>query len=207
MGEVLVTHHELRHRNLNYPDFKISLFEKRVKAAIEIAERNRWPVILHLEFNDMGEEKAPYYFKQLYTLLEVHAGVTFGLIHMGQVEPHEARALLERHDNIFFLTSHADPITQRSLANRAPGVVAQTGWINLFERGARWKKPWRKLVEQYPDRFVLAFDNVWAQHWKQTYEKKVRFWRKALAQLSNDAALRIGCANAARLWTLDVDCR
>ena len=58
------------------------------------------------------------------------------------------------------------------------------------------------MFVEYPDRFVLAFDNVWEDHWGSLYGEQAAVWRKALADLPHDATHAVAHGNAERLWKL-----
>lgn len=124
--------------------------------------------------------------------LETNKDIPIGLIHMGQLGPETVAPLLEAHPNLFFITSHCNPVVSTSTSQP---------WSNLFEEGA-FKPAWKKIILQYPDRFVLAFDNVFSFHWKGDFLPQVRFWRKALKTLPDDVAAAIAHKNAQRLWNL-----
>ena len=68
--------------------------------------------------------------------------------------------------------------------------------------GRRLKGAWRKLMIDHPDRFILAFDNVFAEHWGDYYLEQIELWRKALETLPEDVAHAIAHKNAERLWHL-----
>ncbi len=61
---------------------------------------------------------------------------------------------------------------------------------------------WKDLMTQNPDRFILAFDNVWPDHWGTYYLRQIALWRKALAARPHEAAHAIAHGNAERLWRL-----
>jgi hypothetical protein len=209
MGEVLVQHAAHEHAQLSYPELALRLDDVRIQKAIEVARGKNWPVILHIELND-NEEAAAQTLADLGAMLTRNADVQFGLIHMAQASAREARSLLEKYSNVFFLTTKADNsaagATKKSLKK---GVVAQTGWINMF-RGqcelkdcpSEWKPEWKKLIVEYPNHFVLAFENVFPQHWEEPYAIKVGIWRRALAMLPAEVAHAVAHRNAERLWKL-----
>jgi hypothetical protein len=206
LAEVLVHHAPNEHRMLSYPGLKIDLFTEPVPTAIALARNNGWPVILHLEFNDVGEKDAARAMVDLKKVLDQNRHLWFGLIHMAQLEPNEARMLIEAHENVFFLTSSADPIIIRATQSlMAAGGKAQTGWINMFA-GEDWKPDWRKLITDHPGRFVLAFDNVFPPHWERRYAQQVPMWRNFLGRLPPDVAKQVACENAVRLWKLGFSC-
>lgn len=55
---------------------------------------------------------------------------------------------------------------------------------------------------EFPDRFVFALDNVWAEHWEKDYGSKIKLWRQALGALPVEVAGRIAHGNAERLYQL-----
>ena len=129
----------------------------------------------------------------LNSLLEQHPMHPFVLIHMGQLRHHQVQELIERHPNVYFLTSHADPTTINS---RQP-------WVNIFSlSGNHFKEPWKNLFAAYPERFIFALDNVWDHHWQSSYDTKMKYWRRALSELPENTAGLIAHGNAERLWKL-----
>jgi len=115
------------------------------------------------------------------------------LIHMGQLQPSEAEAFLKAHDNFYMLTSHADPYTTEK---------SSQPWTTMFA-GRKLKPEWKNLIQQYPDRFVFALDNVWAEHWQTNYDKKINLWRNALGELDPATAAKVAHGTAERLYSLD----
>ncbi len=208
MGEVLVQHAAHDHARLRYPELALPLGDRRIETAIDLARSRGWPVTLHLELND-NEAASAQTLAGLAALLRRHPETPFLLIHMGQATPDEAQALLQAHVNIHFLTTHADSFTAYLLDKKKGGGHSQTGWINLFEAGcdlhecpAAWNPQWRDLIVRFPDRFVLAFENVFPAHWEKPYEIRVGIWRRALALLPDDVAHALAHGNAERLWKL-----
>ena len=110
---------------------------------------------------------------------------------MGQLNAKETRRLVEAHPNLFLLTSHANTVVVKA-QKRHP-------WSNMF-KGRQLAPDWEALVTRYPKRFVMAFDNVFSQHWGKFYLKQVRLWRKALARLPVEVAQDLAHRNAERLW-------
>lgn len=201
MAEMLVTHAPHDHPQLKYAGLQMELDAPQIKAGIRVARQRSWPLILHLEFVDMGDDAARQYLADLEKLLQENRDLTVGLIHMGQLNQPKAAALLAAHANLFLLTSHADNITAAKLREREPGTKAQTGWINMFS-GPALRPEWKELMIRYPDRFVLAFDNVFPNHWSEQYTRRVAAWRNALSDLPPEVAHKIAHGNAERLWKL-----
>ncbi len=156
----------------------------------KVADAKR-PLILHIEFRSLEPEARPQYESALKSVLTTYASTPIGLIHMGQLGVREATQWLSEHPNLFLITSHADPLAARS---RQP-------WINMFS-GEELRREWKTLIEQRPDRFVFAMDNVWSEHWLSEYAERIGLWRKALGSLPEPVARQVACANAVRLWQL-----
>lgn len=209
MGEILVQHAAHEHPRLSYPELALRLDDARIRTAIGVARSRSWPVTLHIELKD-SDTQAAQTLADLRALLDTYPDTPFLLIHMGQASPDQARMLIENHSNIHFLTSTADDFAQHATGiARRKGFVAQSGWINLFQGNcqltncpAAWKPAWKILFEQFPARFVLAFDNVFPQHWEKPFAIKVGIWRRALAKLPRDVAHAVAHGNAERLWKL-----
>ncbi|MBT3917316.1 MAG: amidohydrolase family protein [Rhodospirillaceae bacterium] len=166
--------------------------DERVAAMVEAARKFKWPYIVHIEFAAMGWDKRDYMAK-LEKLFKKNQDVQFGMIHLGQLEVPDVALLLPKHPNLFFITSHANPISKRH---------SGSPWSEMFS-GDEFTSKWGKLLLQYPDRFVLAFDNVFAFHWEDAFLPQVELWRKALAKIPDGVAHAIAHKNAERLWRLE----
>jgi len=68
--------------------------------------------------------------------------------------------------------------------------------------GEQFTPEWQALLLAYPDRFVLAFDNVFSYHWDQLFLPQVSFWRRALKTLPDEVAHSLAHGNAEKLWQL-----
>jgi len=166
--------------------------DKRVSAALAVANARKWPFIPHIEYAAAGAEGDPI-LSALEVLFDTYRDQTFLLIHMGQLPFDEVDRLITTHRNVGFLVSHSNPV---SIAKSAQP------WTNLFD-GDTLSPRWLTLMTRHPDRFVLNFDNVFAEHWGAFYLDQVALWRKALAGLPHDSAHMIAHRNAERLWRLD----
>lgn len=166
--------------------------DERVKAALEVAKQNGWPFVAHIEFAAIHGRKRKKYMKQSVAMLENNRELPIVLIHLGQLRAKEAGEMLGLHPNLYLMTSHVDPFTTQN---------SSQPWTNMF-KGQSIKQDWQALMKQHPDRFVFALDNVWAEHWKYDYPKKVKLWRKALGELPTKVANAVAHGNAERLWNL-----
>jgi predicted TIM-barrel fold metal-dependent hydrolase len=111
---------------------------------------------------------------------------------MGQLGSNDVLQLIQAHPNIYFLTSRSDP---RIISN------ARQGWVNMFH-GDSLANDWKQLLIRYPDRFALAFDNVWPEYWSDLYVQRAQLWRHALGELPPTVAEAVAHENAERLWRM-----
>jgi len=169
-----------------YPD------DARVKAVLEPAVERGIPFVIHIEFASLAGSERTAFMDAMKALLAQYSGHPFLLIHMGQLQPEEALPLLKQYSNFHLMTSHADPVTVNE---------SSQPWTNMF-KGESLKDEWKQLMKQYPKQFVFALDNVWANHWQNTYGQHMRLWTKALAELPGDVAHAVAHGNAERLWKL-----
>ncbi len=189
IAEVIMWHAQKGNRA---GQFVIAPDHERVQVYLDAAIAHGWPFIIHIEFAAAGADRAPF-MAMMRAMLRRYPDHPMALIHMGQIDdPDEARALIEAHPNLHFLTSHCNPITMSD--SRQP-------WANLFD-GENIKPAWAALMTDHPDRFILAFDNVFPEHWGGYYISQARHWRRALRDLPEEVAHAIAHRNAERLWRL-----
>lgn len=188
MAEVILWHAK---KGNKAPQWVVPIAAAQVQAPLNAALERGWPFLAHIEFAAAGSDRIAY-MADLEKMLNDYPAHPIGLIHMGQLPPREVRRLIEKHANVFFLTSHANTIVVSK--SRQP-------WINMFD-GRKLKPAWKDLIVRYPDRFVMAYDNVFAEHWGRYYLKQIALWRKALADLPHDVAHAVAHGNAERLWRL-----
>lgn len=193
MNEVILAH---ARKGRLAPEVNLTLDAPQVAEAIRRAVAKRWPVVLHYEFRwftrAYGRKARERRMGELKALLERHPEQSFALIHMAQLDAGDVAQLLAAHPNLVFLTSHANPIATN--ASRQP-------WTNMYV-DRELAPEWHALVLQYPERFVLAFDNVWSDHWSENYVQQVKLWRHALGKLPAHVAHAVAHRNAERLWKL-----
>ncbi len=165
--------------------------DPRVTMMIEASRQKGIPFIAHVEFGAMGWDKSGY-LENLETFLAANRDVPIGMIHMGQLDSEDAQRLLPKHPNLFFITSHCNPVAYSH--NKQP-------WTRMII-GAEFAPEWRKLLLANPDRFVFAMDNVFSFHWKDMFLPQIEVWRKTLATVPDDVAHAVAHGNAERLWKL-----
>ena len=190
MAELILWHAQ---KGNKAPEWVIPPDAPQVQAALRGAVKKGWPFIIHIEF--AASRDAQEFMNKMEAMLKEHPDHPFALIHMGQLKAKEATRLLARHKNLHFLTSHANPYITRS---------SSQPWTDLFDGGETLTPEWKALFIKYPDRFVLAFDNVWVNHWGDKYVKQAALWRKALKDLPHEVAHAVAHKNAERLWKLSM---
>ena len=99
--------------------------------------------------------------KSLESILSNYPELPFVLAHMGQLTPDVCQRLIVNHKNIHFHTGWTNPVAIKN---------SKQPWMNLFE-GEPLAPEWRELFMKYPERFVFALDNVFAEHWSSFYLK------------------------------------
>ena len=172
-----------------YPD------DERVQAALKYALDKKWPFVAHIEFRAIrSSRQREEFMTKLKVLLAGNPEQPFLLIHMGQLDPAPAEQLIEAHKNIHFIPSHSNPLTVNK---------SSEPWTNMFDSsGSRLSADWKRIVVRHPERFVLGFDNVWAEHWSDLYLGQIALWREALRDLPEQVAHAVAHGNAERLWRL-----
>ncbi|MDZ4342614.1 MAG: amidohydrolase family protein [Candidatus Binatia bacterium] len=193
MSEIILVH---AHKGKRAPEVNVAANTPQVKEAIQRAIAKGWPVVLHYEFRWLasayGTSVRATRMAELKSLVTQHPQQLFALIHMAQLDASDAGDLLAAHPNLVFLTSHANTLAVNE--SRQP-------WTNMFADG-KLAPEWKALVLRRPDRFVLAFDNVWPEHWSEKYVQQVDLWREALGKLPAELAHAVAHRNAERLWKL-----
>jgi predicted TIM-barrel fold metal-dependent hydrolase len=204
MSEVMIYHAAKSRR---YPEISVYPDDERVQAALRYALERHWPFIVHIEFASRTIGDRAKFMAEFEAMLDAHPEHPFALAHMGQLAAAETRRLIRAHPNVYFLTSRSTPVTAGDPAP-VPGRRGMTGkqasqqpWVNMF-RGQVLSPEWRELVIQYPDRFVLTFDNVLPEHWGNFFLEEAQYWRSAFADLPEDVAKAVAHGNAERLWKI-----
>ncbi len=174
--------------------------DDRIKYLADLASRNKWPLVLHLELSMLreqkGEEAATEMLRLLVKFLNDYQDLPVGFTHFALMTPSEAEKLIVNHPSVFFLTSHG---THR-------GEVRYIDWTEIFDReGNSFLPEWERLFVMYPDSFVFAADMVWHSQWvdsseKFYYDTYIRDFRSGLANLPADVAEKIAHGNTERLW-------
>lgn len=188
MAEVLMYHAQ---KGDKAPEVVVPPDDERVQAALNYALDKEWPFVVHIEFAAAGSLRDEFMTK-FEALLVQYPEHPFVLIHMGQLDYDGVRRLIEAYPNIYFITAHSNPISVKKSIQL---------WTNMFD-GDRLAADWKQLMVEHPDRFILGFDNVWAEHWGQFYLDQIALWREAIKELPIEVAHAFAHGNAERLWHL-----
>ena len=189
MSEVLLYHAQKGDQAgevIAYPD------DPRVTAALAAAKSKGWPLVIHIEFASLSGGMREKFYNKMQTMLQVNPDQPFALNHMGQLDAETVADLLARHNNLYFLTAHCNPLAVKR---------SNQPWVNMFQ-GRHLAPAWQALMIKYPDRFIFALDNVWAEQWRNGYKEQVDLWREALQPLPVEVAQALAHGNAERLWKL-----
>lgn len=186
-------------------EYIIPMLGDKVAYAISRSIANDWPTVLHIEFAAMPADEKQVYMDDLETLLDTYPTHPFVLIHMGQLSLGGVMQLIMRHDNIYFMTSHTDPLTDE---------LSHEPWTIIFQNGVLARQ-WRNAFLHFPTRFIFALDNVFPGHWTgeydgqnygelyfSQYEERMAHWKNAMDDLPDDVANQIAHKNAECLWGL-----
>lgn len=186
IAEVLLYHAK---KGSKAPEYIVYPEDKRVLAALNYAIDNRWPFVVHIEFASLSGKRKRF-MESLEGMLDQYPEHPFVLTHMGQLKARACQRLIENHKNIYFHTGWTNPAAVKS---------SNQPWVNVF-KGQHLAPEWRDLFIQYPERFIFALDNVFAEHWSDFYLEQMAYWQKALVELPIKAAHLIAHGNAERLW-------
>ena len=189
MAEVLLFHAQ---KGRKAPQIEVAIDSPQAQQLLDITIKKKWPFIAHYEFKAAGSDKSQF-MGAFESTLRAHPAHPFALIHMGQLGADEAKRLIAAHGNVHFLMSHSNPVTRAE----NPGQP----WANLFD-GDQLSAEWLAVILANPERFVLAFDNVWPEHWGRLYLDQAVLWRNTLSKLAPAVAHAIAHGNAERLWNL-----
>jgi predicted TIM-barrel fold metal-dependent hydrolase len=129
---------------------------------------------------------------ELKALLVQYPEQPFALIHMGQLDRATVQQLIEGYNNIYFITSASTSLDAK---------MVNSPWTNMFD-GKNLSADWKQLIIKYPDRFIMGFNNVFAEYWGKKYLLTVAIWQEAIKQLPVDVANAFAHGNAERLWHL-----
>jgi predicted TIM-barrel fold metal-dependent hydrolase len=163
--------------------FKIKGDAPTLKALFDLAGKYNKPLSIHAQWD-------PDTAQEVERLVESNRSARLVLAHCGNfATPSEIRGVFERHSNVSCdLAYRGTPPLRGRIAS----------WAAFDGRGIRGG--WKKLIEDYPDRFIVGVDNVYS--WAE-YEEVVQTIRFGLlANLSPATAEKLAYKNAQILFGL-----
>jgi len=189
MAEILLYHAK---KGNKAPEVVVFPGDERVQRALNYAIEKSWPFVVHIEFAFLQGNNKKKFMRAFKQMLNQHPEHPFILTHMGQLNSKRCLKLIKNHKNVHFHTGWSNPAAVES---------SQQPWTNVFE-GDHLKPEWKELFVQYPNRFIFALDNVFAEHWSDFYLKQMKYWKKGLAELPAEVSHLIAHGNAERLWKI-----
>lgn len=162
------------------------------REALKLADRHGVPLPLHMEWH-------PESVAQLSVLLADFPQAKVVLSHCGKITTAaDIRPFFQKHANVFCDLGFRSTPQGESEARTDPKRIIF--WSSALFRKADIKPDWLKLVEDFPDRFMLAVDDVVS--WDQ-YDLVVTATREGvLAKLSPSTAEKVAYRNALRIFGL-----
>lgn len=198
MGELLLYHAS---KGNKAPSIIVQPDDRRVDAALNACIKNNWPLIVHIEFGSIGNKYNDFMGK-FEEMLSKNTDHPFVLTHIGQLNADEVKRLIENHSNIYFITSHANPI----YLSGNDGFNAKFPWVNMFNNNAdgyELEEEWKNLIIQYPEKFIFGIDIVTASQWSDFYIDQVKLWKQEISKLPEDIAHKFAHKNAEKLWSIE----
>lgn len=160
---------------------KLPVDSPTIKAIFDLARKYKVAVDLHIEWDSDTVD-------QLERMLSLYPSVPCKLAHCGKTSSADGiRAIMSKYPNIYC-----------DLSSR-PGAHGYHDFkVVIFNENGFQQDTWRKLIEDYSDRFTVGIDDV--DSWDE-YEVVVNAIRKGLlANLRPEAAEQVAHKNADRLY-------
>jgi Amidohydrolase len=171
---------------------RVPLDSPMFQALAEIATRFNRPLPVHMEWH-------PDSVAGLSRLLERWHTLTLLLSHCGKTtKAADIRVFFDKHPNVVCDLGYRSLPQEASDFKRFPERTLF--WASAPGRPAYLAPEWKKLIEDHPDRFMVAIDDThdWAQ-----YDEVVRSLREGLlAHLDPTVVERVAHANAQRIFRL-----
>lgn len=160
---------------------KLPVDSPTFKAVFDLARKYKAPVDIHIEWDSDTVE-------QLERILTAYPSVPVILAHCGKTSTAEdVRTMMTKFANVYC-----------DLSSRPGKHQYHTPTVVIFTADGFQQEGWRKLIEDFPDRFTVGIDDVGS--WSE-YEMVVGIIRKGLlAHLSPETAEKVAYKNADRLF-------
>lgn len=151
------------------------------------------PVPMHMQWH-------PESVRELGEMLAAYPAGVVVLSHCGKdTAAADVRKVLEQHPNVHCDLGFRSPPQALQESQRDPRRTIF--WGDGFLRKAGIKEDWRALIEDFPDRFMVAIDDV--HSWDEYDEVVAAIRGGVLAQLTPAAAEKVAYRNAVRIFRLE----
>ena len=159
---------------------------------MRLAAEHQVPVPMHMEWH-------PESVAQLSELLTEFPKATVVLSHCGKITvADDLRPFFQKHANVMCDLGYRSSPQGEDESRKDPRRMIY--WSSNLFRKADIKPDWLQLVEDFPDRFMVAIDDV--SSWEQ-YDQVVAATREALlGKLKPATAEKVAYRNAVRLYGL-----
>ncbi len=162
------------------------------KEVMRLATHYNVPVPMHMEWH--SESVA-----QLSELLAEFPQANVVLSHCGKITVAEdLRPFFQKHSNVYCDLGYRSSPQGENESRKDPRRMIY--WSSNLLRKADIKPDWLKLVEDFPDRFMLAIDDVVS--WDQYDQVVVATREGVLAKLTPVTAEKVAYRNAVKLFGL-----
>lgn len=159
---------------------------------MEMAIRNQVPLPMHMEWH-------PESVAELGRLLDRYPKGVVLLSHCGKTSTAEGvRPMLEKYPNLYCDLSFRSPPQATAESQKDPNRTIF--WPESIFRKPGINADWKRLIEDFPDRFMVGIDDV--HSWGEYDEVVVAIRSGVLAQLSQATAQKVAWRNAVRLFKL-----
>jgi hypothetical protein len=167
-----------------------------MKRFLDLAAKYLVPVTLHYEIENES-------FPALKNMLEYGRKCTIVLAHNGgRPDPPTLATILNEYPNLF---CDLGGMTRFGAYGRVSGGAGQYTVKNPIDDGTGHLRPqWKRLYEQYPDRFMIGTDFAHPEPWgvPGNYKRQIDSFRSLLSDLSPATAEKIGFRNAQNLFSM-----
>lgn len=154
-----------------------------MKTLWALAAKYKVPLAIHMQFD-------PDSVEQLEALVATSPETQMILVHCGKdTDADQVRPIFERHPNVVCDLSYRSRPQEKG------------GWPNrIIYDGSGIQSDWRKLIEDYPDRFVAGIDDVhsWSEY--DAVHENIR--EGLLAHLTPETAEKVAYKNAVKWFNL-----
>lgn len=196
LGEFILVHHAYDvSGGETGGEVRIRVDHRAMRGAAALAGKHKVPMLFHAEAEEAPAQEAE-------ALLAAFPGTQFIWAHnCGRASAEDTARRLRQFPNLTCDLGHMfhGPLTS---GGYGAGWPRKTPWVHLVQDVMGVVLPdMKRLFDAFPDRFLIGTDTAHT-HYFLFYEYRIAIFRVLLAQLSPEAARKIGAENARRLFGL-----